>query len=305
MPYFVHRISVCPTTLKRICRQHGIQRWPSRKIKKVGHSLQKIQRVIDSVQGASGVLQIESFYSNFPELASPNASRTTQFSNSKSADNLKPLDGQPESSILRAPAATASVSPSSSCSRSSNSSQCCSSGAQPNSYSLSAGGHENPVVKEEPVNGTLKRARSDANLHLSSDGSKLLPRSQSHVSFCWPDKPENLVPAAEDNGQKSQERDAPRIKVTYGEDTIRFRMQNNWRYKDLLQEISRRFGVDNAGGYHLKYLDDDAEWVLLTCDADLEECIDVCRSQTIRLSFLRDSHSQYGRSFSIRGPFSL
>ncbi|KAK6116175.1 hypothetical protein DH2020_008444 [Rehmannia glutinosa] len=290
-------LGVCPTTLKRICRQHGIQRWPSRKIKKVGHSLQKIQRVIDSVQGTSGVLQIESFYSNFPELASPNASRTTQFSNSKSADNLKPLDGHPESSVLRPPAAT-SVSPSSSCSQSSSSSQCCSSEAQPNSYSLSVVGEQDPTVKEEPDNATIKRTRSDANLHLSTDAPKPIPRSQSHVSLYWPDKPEG----------KSQERDAPRIKVTYGEDTIRFRMQNNWRYKDLLREISRRFGVDDVSGFHLKYLDDDAEWVLLTCDADLEECIDVCRSsrsQMIKLAFLCDAQSQYGRSFSFRGPFSL
>ncbi|KAG8369280.1 hypothetical protein BUALT_Bualt15G0135000 [Buddleja alternifolia] len=294
-------LGVCPTTLKRICRQHGIQRWPSRKIKKVGHSLQKIQRVIDSVQGTSGILHIESFYSNFPELASPNASRTTQFSISQPTDNLNPLDEQPENGVSRPPAA-ASVSPSSSCSQNSSSSQCYSSGTQPNSYTFSFPAHEDSVVKEEPVHGVLKRARSDANLHFFSDGPKLLPRSQSHVSFYEPAKQENLPPAPEPGFRESRERDAPRIKVTYGEDTIRFRMQNNWGYKDLLREISRRFGVDNAAGFHLKYLDDDAEWVLLTCDADLEECIDVCcssRSHTIKLCFLRDSQTQFGRSFGI------
>ncbi|KAL8030392.1 hypothetical protein ABFX02_14G283600 [Erythranthe guttata] len=308
-------LGVCPTTLKRICRQHGIQRWPSRKIKKVGHSLQKIQRVIDSVQGTSGVLQIESFYSSFPELASPNAStRTTQFSHSKSADNLNPLNGPHECTTISRPPgpnpATSPSPPTSSCSQSSNSSQCCSSGAQPNhSSSLSP---QDPTAKEEeePVKENFKRARSDADFNnLAGDGPpKVLPRSHSHVSFCWPDKTE--VAKEEDNGEKTRERDGPRIKVTYGEDTIRFRMQNNWRYRDLLREISRRFGVDNnnVGGFHLKYLDDDGEWVLLTCDADLEECIDVCRSsrsQTIRLSFLCDSHSQFGRSFGYRGPFSL
>lgn len=284
-------LGVCPTTLKRICRQHGIKRWPSRKIKKVGHSLQKIQRVIDSVQGASGALQIESFYCNFPELASPNTSSVKPLSNSKSTNYSKPLDRLHKSDILSPPAA-ASYSPSISCSQSSSSSQCCSSGSQPNPYKLNFEGHEGPMSKEESVNGMLKRTRSDAQLHLLGNGPKNLLRSQSHVSFMELPKPENLPREPEDRRIQSQERDALRVKVTCGEEKIRFRLQINWGYKDLLREVARRFGIDDTCDFHIKYLDDDSEWVLLTCDADLEECIDVCqtsRNQTIKLSLLQDS----------------
>ncbi|CAA0842008.1 Protein NLP5 [Striga hermonthica] len=273
-------LGVCPTTLKRICRQHGIQRWPSRKIKKVGHSLQKIQRVIDSVHGASGVVQFGSFYSNFPELASPNTSQTAP---KTSAHELRPNDGHPPDPELPP---FASQSPSSSCSQNSSSSQCYSSEAQPNCYPLIVPCPEAPAVKDEPFQGPIN-----------------ISRSQSHPSICGPEEPE-IVGARETGGQ--------RVKVNYGEDTIRFRMQIGWSYNDLLREITRRFGVGDgptAGSFHLKYLDDDAEWVLLTCDDDLEECIDVCRSSganMIRLSFVPVSQSQSaGRSLGIRDPFSL
>ncbi|KAL5780862.1 hypothetical protein ACOSQ2_011599 [Xanthoceras sorbifolium] len=281
-------IGVCPTTLKRICRQHGIQRWPSRKIRKVGHSLQKLQLVIDSVQGASGPLPIGSFYTNFPKLASPNLSGTSPFSTSRPTDHQKPASMQSKGGVLSPPAAK---SPSSSCSQSSSSSQCCSSGTQQHTSAFCVGGSEDPMVGDSSGDVVLKTVRSDGELHASSQGPKPLPRSQSY-KFLSEQPILETLPLPENCSHIPQEVDAQRVKVTYGDDKIRFRMQHNWKLTDLLKEISRRFNIDDMHMFDLKYLDDDAEWVLLTCDADLEECIDVYRSSqnhTIKL-LLQVSH---------------
>lgn len=285
-PFFELNFPVCTTTLKRICRQHGIKRWPSRKIKKVGHSLQKLQLVIDSVQGASGAFQIDSFYSTFPDLASPNLSGTSLFSNLKQIDNPNSLSTtQPDPGSLSPEGA--SKSPSSSFSQSSISSHSCSRMSEQQHHTSNVAGNKDPIVGEDSANGVLKRIRSETELKSpNQDKAKLLPRSQSQETLGEHPKTEYHRPFSKTNGKAPKKEDAHRVKVTCGDEKARFRIPKNWGYEDLLQEIGRRFNISDMSKFDVKYLDDDCEWVLLTCDADLEECIDVCQtseSSTIKL----------------------
>ncbi|KAL2346179.1 hypothetical protein Fmac_000179 [Flemingia macrophylla] len=277
-------IGVCTTTLKRICRQHGINRWPSRKIKKVGHSLQKLQLVIDSVQGASGAFQIDSFYSNFPDLASPNLSGTSLFSTLNQSDNPNSITTQPDPG-------GASKSPSSLCSQSSTSSHSCSSMSELQHHTNNTAGNKDAAVGEDSADVVLKRIRSEAELKsLSHDRANLLPRSQSQETLGEHPKTQQYHRPLL---KTSNRVDSHRVKVTYGDEKTRFRMPKSWGYEDLLQEIARRFNVSDMSKFDVKYLDDDCEWVLLTCDADLEECIDVCQSSgsgTIKLCLHASSH---------------
>lgn len=284
-------IGVCSTILKRICRQHGIKRWPSRKIKKVGHSLQKLQLVIDSVQGASGAFQIDSFYSNFPDLASPNLSGPALFSTLNQSDNPNSISTQPDPGSLSPEGA--SKSPSSSCSQSSISSHSCSSMSELQHLTTNIAGNKDPAaLGEDPADVVMKRIKSEAELKslCEEKATKLLPRSLSQETIGEHPNTQYQRPLL----KTSSKVDAHKVKVSFGDEKTRFRMPKNWGYEDLVQEIARRFNVSDMSKFDVKYLDDDCEWVLLTCDADLEECIDVCQSSesgTIKLCLQASSHS--------------
>lgn len=256
--------------------------------------------MIDSVQGGSEAFPIGSFYTNFPELASPNLSGTSPLSTMRQTDHQKLESMQLPKTDVLSPQAT--KSPSSSRSQNSSSSQCYSSGTQQLPSAFCVASVEDPMAADSSGDVVLKRVRSDIEVHTSSQGPKPLPRSRSYKSLGEQPIPDTL-PLPEIGGPISQEVDAQRVKITYGDEKIRFRLQHNWKLKDLLIEISRRFNIDDMHMFDLKYLDDDAEWVLLTCDDDLEECIDVCRSSqslTIKLS-LQVSHHHSERYLGTSG----
>ena len=64
------------------------------------------------------------------------------------------------------------------------------------------------------------------------------------------------------------------IKASYRGDIIRFRVPCSAGVVAVKEEVAKRLGLD-AGAFDVKYLDDDHEWVLLSCDADFQECLDV------------------------------
>ncbi|XP_074359351.1 protein NLP2-like isoform X2 [Apium graveolens] len=289
-------IGVCPTTLKRICRQHGISRWPSRKIKKVGHSLKKLQLVIDSVQGNEGAIQLSSFYTNFPELSCSNMSGISSLSTIKMDNYLKQPQSQQMGS-LPCPATTASKSTSSG--HSSSSSYCCSTEVK----ELNVNGKVSAPENASPAAGVLKRAFSDVKLHNSGqEDTKFLVRSHSQKNIS------NLSPLQNLNdNQALQNCMTFRVKATFGEEKLRFRMPEYWRFTDLQEEISRRFNIDieDVHKVDLRYLDEDSEWILLTCNDDLEECIDIYRSfkaRTIRLLLREARYPTLGSSLDSCAP---
>nr|PNR33779.1 hypothetical protein PHYPA_023595 [Physcomitrium patens] len=66
------------------------------------------------------------------------------------------------------------------------------------------------------------------------------------------------------------------VKVTHGLDTVRVKFSRNGSFVELKEEVRRRLKLVGQK-FSLKYLDDDEEWMLLACDADLQESIDLMR----------------------------
>uniref|UniRef100_A0A0D9VP53 RWP-RK domain-containing protein n=1 Tax=Leersia perrieri TaxID=77586 RepID=A0A0D9VP53_9ORYZ len=279
-------LGVCPTTLKRICRQHGINRWPSRKIKKVGHSLKKLQMVIDSVHGPDGTVQLSSLYENFTKTtwSERELQGDVNFPASEQNFQLEPSvpDRPCEGRFTSHTSGSNSLSPS--CSQSSNSSLGCSSVPKPHQQHGSAPqlAVKQEISMDENHCSTLIKSTSHAEADLQmfvEERPATLFRSQSQVLLSEHIPTENILNL---NVQKATS-DSLKIKAIYREERCIFRLQPSWGFQKLKEEIVKRFGIAQDTHVDLKYLDDESEWVLLTCEADLLECIDVYKSATLHL----------------------
>ncbi|KAL3329896.1 hypothetical protein AABB24_033986 [Solanum stoloniferum] len=348
-------IGVCPTTLKRICRQYGITRWPSRKICKVNRSLVKIRTVLQSVQGIEGGLKfdtvtgglvaatsiLQDFDSQkrtlFPwkdvsiessEFLFQDAASALQTSCVDNHDSLVKMeedlnvDGNqlPESSHFSPSSFRVGDKPNSSLSGVCHGSKlaaldrrsslpanpdtvpCASSGnVSLDSFHTKGGWRScglntsnlkldnsgchfisrcpdsmaNTDDVEKKMKGSIKMDGDDGVMEHNkvsssgvTDSSNTSRSTMNGSSSSSRSSGERKHTTVEDGGSQIT------VKASYMEDKIRFKFAPSAGCFQLYEEVAKRFKLQ-IGTFHLHYLDDEEEWVMLVNDADLNECLEI------------------------------
>ncbi|KAI5351117.1 hypothetical protein L3X38_004008 [Prunus dulcis] len=303
-------IGVCPTTLKRICRQHGISRWPSRKINKVNRSLKKIQTVLDSVQGVEGGLKYDPTTGGFVATGSI----IQEFDAQKSRlFPEKSLPVQNSELVTQDPVPVPSVSCSTGESLAIKLEEggCCiptshGEGVKKQNILLMPQRDSKPIAIEGNKWGhsknSLKLENSDCHFVSQSssslaaaddmdtgvDGDDGIVEYNQHTSSSMTDSTNCSGSTLRSSSSQSfEEQKQPNmnassiengskiiVKATYKEDMIRFKFDPSVGCFQLYEEVAKRLKLQN-GTFQLKYLDDEEEWVMLVSDADLRECLEI------------------------------
>lgn len=289
------KIGVCPTTLKRICRQHGISRWPSRKINKVNRSLKKIQTVLDSVQGVEGVLKFDPHTGGFVAGGSiiqqiGKHNKTLKFPEKASVPKLEDEDvlvsNSCEVELEKDNAISVDCIEDSTtwlwtktqdCPKQTTidyvlekeQDQCGLDNSSlhdigsHSSFSMIELGFEEGKGADEHNNPTSSSMTDSSNasgsmVNGSSSGSQSIENQKhSKVKSICVDSESKFA-----------------VKANYRGDTIRFKFDPSVGCFQLYEEVAKRFKLQN-GSFQLKYLDDEEEWVMLVNDSDLKECVEV------------------------------
>ncbi|TVU26061.1 hypothetical protein EJB05_28590 [Eragrostis curvula] len=276
-------IGVCPTTLKRICRQQGIMRWPSRKIKKVNRSLRKIQNVISSMEGVSRELKYDPATGFLISSASPSRK---PWQMSAELDNTDSLLTEPELSELKVePDCDAypfclndGLCRKSDTVHRDNVSYLTKEPTSSLEHVWIAGVHQKDASRD-PLSMPQQCNTDNKNIEQSLPSSSSMTSSSgdsgsSHGTF------KVCVKPRKDNKSNV----AIIVKAFYKDDTLRFRLLPTMKYQQLLLEVAKRLKL-SVGTFQLNYKDDEDEWVILASDADLQECRDMI--DTTRLHILK------------------
>ncbi|KAL6624473.1 hypothetical protein ACP70R_031794 [Stipagrostis hirtigluma subsp. patula] len=272
-------LGVCPTTMKRICRQHGISQWPSRQIGKVNRSISKLKKVIDP----SNPLNIENeWQSKVSEISIPSA----QENRGSSSQNKSIENGGCLGMFLQQQRFLANISSQIEVDKASNSR---SSSGDGSIHSRTSDGscHGNPAGRKfatTRIETQPNMCKLDGPRKELFQEQELLPPGlivnrfgsygtvNNHMT-CAVNKPAVVPPGSLMPVQNSG---FITVKARYKEDILRFRFPCSGTVIALKDEVAKRIQMD-VGAFDIKYLDDDHEWVKLTCDADLEECMEISR----------------------------
>ncbi|KAG2309570.1 hypothetical protein Bca52824_029318 [Brassica carinata] len=243
-------IGVCPTTLKRICRQHGIMRWPSRKINKVNRSLRKIQTVLDSVHGIEGGLRFDSATREFVSVGSSDGNNANGRGKEDMAEDTSSFELLKPESVDNAIKLEDDIITNGSFMEVNASDQQCA-----------------LVAEQSGFNGSSQAIGMDTTIRCS--GNIIEPnRSMSDSS-----NGSGAVMLKSNNSSESGSATLT-VKATYREDTTRFKFDPSVGCLQLYREVGKRFRLQD-GLFQLKYCDDEEEWVMLVTDSDLQECLEI------------------------------
>uniref|UniRef100_A0A0E0MEH3 RWP-RK domain-containing protein n=1 Tax=Oryza punctata TaxID=4537 RepID=A0A0E0MEH3_ORYPU len=284
-------IGVCPTTLKRICRQHGISRWPSRKIKKVNRSLKKIQNVISSVHGVEGVLKYDPSTGCLVSSVSPSIEPVLMNVDHRGQDVHELQNEQngaidfdvDDGGLFRNSHSTRTLS-----------GRFCED--IPNGLYVAREmtcaaktGTRTERLEHKPSSrdsfSTPQECRMESETDKSNKNAKQSLPSSSSMTDCSSGGTSSGETFKSIKSKSANESNTTIVvKASYKNDTVRFKLLPSMKYEQLLEEIAKRLKL-SVGVFQLKYKDDEGDWVILASDADLQECLEIL--DTTRLHILK------------------